>query len=271
MVKRMLGERWFQMDSKKIVIVDDEPRTREGLKRTLENWSKGQFELTCLDNGESAIEHVKTHPGHLVITDVRMPKMTGLELIEQIKQQKIQTAIIVISAYSEFEYAQEALRHGVVRYLLKPIGKKRFIKAVEEALKRQEEQDKSVLMAKIIDEDLIDIHGKDAFARGISESLDYIEEHYHEEISLQKVADAVHLNPSYLSTLFKDELKLSFTQYLTKVRIRRAKHLLITTDLHVTEIAEQVGYSTAKYFNKVFKEYVGETPSAFRKANVNAF
>lgn len=259
------------MENKRILIVDDEPRTREGLKRTLENWSEGQFEITCLDNGEAAVKFLATDRIHLLITDIRMPKMTGLKLIEHLKEQKIKPAIIIISAFSEFEYAQEALRQGVVSYLLKPIGKHKLIEAVADALKKQEQQDKTSFLEKLIDEDLMDIEGNGAYTGSVKQALTYIDEFFDQEITLSEVAEQVHLNPSYLSTLFKDELNVSFTDYVTKVRIRRAKQLLITTDLNVAEIAEQVGYKSAKYFNKVFKEAVEQTPSLFRKNNGSAF
>lgn len=258
------------MQTKKILIVDDEPRTREGFKRTLEKWSEGQFEITCLDNAQTAIDYLSIRSVHLLITDIRMPKMTGLKLIEILKKKKIQPMIIVISAYSEFEYAQEALRQGVINYLLKPIGKKKLIEAVEEALSRQEKWDKSKVIEKIIDDDLIDISKNEIYIRSIKQAIAYIDDHYSNDISLNEVADHVHLNPSYLSTLFKSELNVSFSDYLTKVRIQRAKQLLLTTDLNVTEVAEEVGYNTPKYFNKVFKEHVGQTPSMFRKTNENA-
>lgn len=259
------------MKTKRILIVDDEPRTRDGLKRTLEKWSEGQFEITCFDNAQTTIDYLSIHSVNLLITDIRMPKMTGLKLIKILKQKKIQPMVIIISAYSEFEYAQEALRQGVINYLLKPIGKKKLIEAVEDALERQAKWDKSKVIEKIIDDDLIDIEKQEIYPRSIRQAVTYIDEYYPDEISLKEVADHVHLNPSYLSTLFKDELNVSFTDYLTKVRIQRAKQLLLTTDLNVTEIAEKVGYKTPKYFNKVFKEHVNQTPSMFRKVNENAF
>lgn len=259
------------MKTKRILIVDDEPRTREGLKRTLEKWSEGQFEITCLDNAQTAMDYLSIRSVHLLITDIRMPKMTGLKLIEILRKKKIQPIIIVISAYSEFEYAQEALRQGVINYLLKPIGKSKLIEAVEDALRRQEKWGKSKMIEKFIDEDLIDIEESELYTRSIRQAITYIDEHYANDVSLKEVADLVHLNPSYLSTLFRDELNLSFTDYLTKVRIQRAKQLLLTTDLHVTEIAESVGYNTPRYFNKVFKDNVGLTPTMFRRTNENAF
>ncbi|SDC37757.1 two component transcriptional regulator, AraC family [Pelagirhabdus alkalitolerans] len=258
------------MKEKKILIVDDEPRTREGLKRTLDKYSEGQFNIMTLGNAHDAIDFLQQQTVHLLITDIRMPKMTGLSLLNVLKEQEIEPMVIVISAYSEFSYAQEALQLGVTDYLLKPIGKQKLVESVEAALEKQEEQNKSKFMAKMVDDDLININAESSYSRSIKEAVHYIDEYYDEELTLKEVAHHVHLNPSYLSTLFKEEIQLSFTEYLTRVRLQHAKQLLLTTDKNVTEIAETVGYNTPKYFNKVFKEQENMTPSAYRKANENA-
>src|SRR5690554_3810913 len=138
------------MMTKKILIVDDEPRAREGLKRTLEQWAEGKAEITCLDNAHATMQFLKNERIHLLITDIRMPEMSGLKLLEALRQQHLQPMVIVISAYSEFEYAQEALRLGVINYLLKPIGKTKLIEAVEEALSKQEEQAKAGMIRQIV-------------------------------------------------------------------------------------------------------------------------
>ncbi|WP_017470774.1 response regulator transcription factor [Amphibacillus jilinensis] len=259
------------MNRKKILIVDDEPRTRAGLKRTLERWSEGQFNITCLNDAYAALDYLKKHAIHLLITDIRMPEMTGLKLLTTLEKQAIKPTVIIISAYSEFEYAQEALRLGVINYLVKPIGKDKLIEAVSEALRKQEQQEKSEVIAKIVDDKVVHLHTDDTYSRSVKQAVAYIESSFSEEITLKKVAAHVHLNPSYLSTLFKEELNVSFTDYLTRIRIQHAKQLLLTTDLNVTEIAEKVGYHTPKYFNKVFKELEKKTPSAFRKDIENAF
>ncbi|MCZ0703718.1 YesN/AraC family two-component response regulator [Natronobacillus azotifigens] len=253
------------MNEKKILIVDDEPRTLNGLKRTLEKWSEGQHIIICCDNAHAAIDYLQKEPVHLLITDISMPEMTGLKLLDTLNKQSRLPMVIVISAYSEFEYAQEALRLGVANYLVKPVGKDKLIESVEEALDKQEDLMKTKVIEKMVDDHLIKVNRNDSCSRSIREAIEYIDEYYYADLSLKKVAAHVHLNPSYLSTLFKDELKLSFVEYLTRVRIQRAKQLLLTTDLNVTEIAEKVGYSTPKYFNKVFKEQEKVTPSGFRK------
>jgi two-component system, response regulator YesN len=254
--------------NKNILIVDDEPRTRQGLKKTLDTWANGEYQIFTASNGEETIKIMREQKVHVLLTDIRMPEMTGLELLKIIKEQKMSPVIIVISAYSEFEYAHEALRLGVINYLLKPIGKKNLIEAVEDALKAVEKQERAGVIEKVVDTKLVDVNSQNPSNRlPIREALDYINNHIKSELTQKEVADHVHLNPSYLSVLFKEHVKLTFSEYVTRRRIQRAKEMLMSTNLPITDIAEESGYKTAKYFIKIFKEIEGETPSAYRKNN----
>ncbi|MBV7507780.1 response regulator [Bacillus sp. sid0103] len=256
------------MNTKTILIVDDEPRTRQGLKKTLDTWANGQYQINIASNGEEAIELMKQHKVHILITDIHMPEITGLQLLKIAKEQNIYPVIIVISAYSEFEYAQEALRLGVINYLLKPISKKALIEAVEEAVQTVEKKERAGLIEKVVDTKLVDANTQNPSNREpIREAIDYINNNLKNELSQKEVADHVHLNPSYLSVLFKEHVKLTFSEYVTRRRIQRAKELLISTNLPINDIAEESGYKTAKYFIKIFRELEGMTPSAYRKDN----
>lgn len=255
------------MEEKTIVIVDDEPRAREGIKRTLTRHFEGAHTLVCFETATEAEAYIVNHPVHLLITDIEMREMNGLELVQALKTQQQEPAVIIVSAYSDFNYAKEALRLNVINYIVKPVSKDELIQTVDQALIDQEKQAKQTLIESYVDESIVRLNEeKHRFSRSIKEAMDYIDSHYGEALTLKVVAGVVHLNPSYLSTLFKDELKISFVEYLTRVRIQQAKRLLLTTDMNVTEIAETVGYQTPKYFNKVFREFEETTPGAYRKS-----
>ncbi|WNS79004.1 response regulator [Domibacillus sp. DTU_2020_1001157_1_SI_ALB_TIR_016] len=261
------------MYSKNIVIVDDEPRTRQGLQRTLENWNTGDFTILTAESGEDVLRIAEDKKIHILLSDIRMPEMTGLQLLKTLKEKGLSPVVIIISAYSEFEYAQEALRLGVVNYLLKPIGKKKLIEAVEEAVKIMEKQVRAGMIEKVVDEKIVDANTKMDSAKGtIRKAISYIDQHLKDEFTLKDVATHVHLNPSYFSVLFKEQVNMNFSEYVTRRRIQRAKELVITTNLPINEIAEEAGYKTSKYFIKIFKEIEGMTPSAYRKTyNERAF
>ncbi|MDC3416069.1 response regulator [Aquibacillus salsiterrae] len=254
------------MQGKTILIVDDEPRSREGIKKTLDNWAEGKLNILTAASGHEAMERMNNNKINLLITDIRMPEITGLQLLEAMKKQNKLPVVIVISAYSEFQYAQEALRLGVVNYLLKPISKQELVEEVEKALKLDEKQERAGIIEQVVDEKLLDLNLDGRFVhKSIKEAISFVEENYAMELSLKEVANYVHLNPSYFSALFKEQTNLTFSEYLTRFRLQEAKRLLITTNKTVNEIAEDVGYKTTKYFIRLFKEYEQATPSSYRK------
>lgn len=254
------------MGTKTILIVDDEPRTRQGLQKTLGAWSAGRFDIVSAADGEEALEVLDRRSVHLLITDIRMPEISGLTLIETLQRKGHKPVVIIISAYSEFAYAQQAICLGVVNYLLKPLNKTKLIEAVEQALQVEAHRERAGLIEKVVDDRLIILKKEHVPPRSpIREAMRYVDEHIKRPISLREVAEYVHLNPSYFSVLFKEQTNLTFGEYVTRSRLQQAKSLLVTTNLPIADIAEAVGYQTAKYFIKLFKEYTGITPHQFRK------
>src|SRR5690606_12047678 len=136
---------------KTILIVDDEPRTREGVRKVLEASAAGRYQIATAASGVQAIEWLEHHTADLIITDIRMPQLGGLDLIEHIHDVPNPPVVIIISGHAEFDYAQQALKFGVVDYLLKPLDKNKLIQSVELALKKQEEQVRIEQMGKLVD------------------------------------------------------------------------------------------------------------------------
>ncbi|OIJ13874.1 DNA-binding response regulator [Anaerobacillus arseniciselenatis] len=253
------------MMGKKILIVDDEPITLQGLKKTLESWSNGNYEILAAPNAQTAIGILEQQTIHVLITDISMPEVTGLEMLKILKEQNHFPVVIIISAYSDFSYAQEAIEIGVVNYLLKPIKKQKLIEEVEKALQVEEKRYRSDMIEKVVDDSLVNIKSEEEHIGPIKKALDFIEENLEHPLTLKEVAAHVHLNSSYFSVLFKEHTNMKFSEYMTRSRIQKAKNLLLTTQLSVAEIAEAVGYTTSKYFIKTFKEYEGLTPSKYKK------
>jgi len=255
------------MYAKTILIVDDEPRTRQGMKKILDQWCDGSCRIMIAADGVEAIDVMKKQHVHVLLTDIRMPEMNGLTMLRSIREHGLSPVVILISAYSEFGYAQEAIRLGVVNYLLKPISKTDLTAAVEVALQVEEKQTRAFIVEKVVDNRLVQVNEQSQTAtERIRSALHYIDTHLEEELTLKELAEHIHLNPSYLSVLFKEQVHLTFSEYVTRQRIQRAKELLISTSLPVGDIAEQSGYRTAKYFIKIFKEIEGITPSSYRKS-----
>lgn len=254
------------METKTILIVDDEEITRQGLKHTLEKWSKGKYEILCASDGPEAHAVMNKSKAHLVITDICMPEMTGLQLLQSLKSIGHRFVAIILSGHRDFEYAQEAIRLSVVNYLLKPVSKGKLIEAVEQALEVEANMEQAIHMEKVADQKLFKIDSSTVHSNSaIKEAISFISQNVNNPLTLKQVADAVHLNASYFSVLFKEHTRLTFSEYVTRKRLQLSKNLLLTTDDQIEEIAQKAGYRTAKYFIKIFKEYEGITPSKFRK------
>ena len=101
----------------RIIIVEDEPNTREGIMNMIRRYTDHQVAAVA-ENGEEGLEMIEKYRPHLVITDVRMPKMNGLDMLEEVKKRPIDVQAVVLTGYSEFEYARQALRLGVTEYVL---------------------------------------------------------------------------------------------------------------------------------------------------------
>jgi two-component system response regulator YesN len=251
---------------KTILVVDDEPLTRNGISKTLEAWSAGRHHILCADNGTEALEIMNHRPVHLLITDIRMPELSGLQVVETLRGKGQKPVVIVVSGYPDFQYAQTAIQLGVVNYLLKPIRKHKLLEAAEQALRIEEERERVETMEKLVDPRLM--HAKNEsqhYSPPVQQAVRYVEEHLQESLGMREVANRIHLNPSYFSALFKEQTGLTFSEYVTRSRLQRAKELLLQTRLPVADISDRVGYQTAKYFIKLFKEYEGKSPSQYRK------
>ncbi|CQR58850.1 response regulator transcription factor [Paenibacillus riograndensis] len=255
----------MNLGNRTILVVDDEPRTRQGIRQTLEVWAAGRYIVETAENGIDARERLLNGRVHLLITDVRMPEVSGLDLIRSLEGQVRKPVIIVISGYAEFDYVQQALRLGAVNYLLKPLDKEELVQVVEAALKQEEEQQRREKLEKLVDHKLLEIDPDTAgMGEPVKEALAYVEQHLHEQLTMAEVAGRIHLNASYFSVLFKEQTGVPFSEYLSRLRIQRAKELLLQTSLPIIEIGERVGYRTDKYFIKVFKSLEDMSPSRYR-------
>jgi YesN/AraC family two-component response regulator len=242
---------------KKILLVDDERWVRAALKWTIKSLNLPLEIVNECENGLAALDWLKNHEVDLIITDIRMPIMDGLTFVKGLKQIKENQDIIVISVHDEFQFVQQALRSGVVDYLLKPIEESELKVCLQKWL------DKPALLENKTTNTSLEVDEKPSTT--IEQVLSYIKKTPLAEVNLNDAAKSVHLNASYLSQLFKQQLNKKFVDYLTELRIEEGKRLLRQTSLPMSEIADRVGYADISYFSNNFKKITGKTPSEYRK------
>lgn len=237
---------------KKVILVDDEKAIVESISKIVD-WESFGFTLTatCL-NGFQALEAIKRDRPDIVITDIKMPVIDGIQLIQKTREFNDQVIFIILSGYGEFELAKRAMKEGVREFLLKPCSEEEIIEALQNSCKPQEPEENW--------EENRDF---------VETILRYLEEHYQEEnLNLKWIAkELVFLNEDYISKRFSQKTGNRFTSYLNKIRVEKAKeYLMANPEAGNERIAIEVGFgNNPKYFEKVFKKYTGYTLKSYRK------
>ncbi|OMF23511.1 DNA-binding response regulator [Paenibacillus sp. FSL H8-0548] len=247
-----------------IIIADDEEFIRLGLEKILTKMDLDLKVIGSYSNGMDAWTHIsKLGDGELdvLITDIKMPMMDGLKLIEHLRGKRIAT--IVLSGFSDFEYARKALRYGVRDYLLKPVDKANLY---EQLIKIK--QERSDLASDYKGETAVKAAeplSKEKEHHVIEQMKVILEEEYGKNFEMERISETVGMSANYLSRLFKQETGMTLTDYLIDIRIEKAKQFLTDhPNLKNYEISQLVGYSDPVYFNKLFKKIVGETPKDYK-------
>ncbi|MDS0525135.1 response regulator [Clostridium sp. SHJSY1] len=401
----------------RLFIVEDEEIIREGIEKNID-WKSNDVDIVgTAGNGRACIEKLELCMPEVILSDIKMPFMDGMELVEYLYEFYPQIKVVLLTAFDEFEYAKKALNYKVCQYIMKYEENEKILTAVLKAGKeykvslsqmervkqsevllenkilrdllfydeKSEEIEKNLLNSKInflyddffvtcilikesknmvegynlLQKDIknlncefnlyfckaeqklyvitnFDRKNLDLFREfigkldyllrkemhifqlkavvgqvykgieGINKSydevndvislyqvnhhfdkdekiiivnnnentnkktvkqiMDYINEHYQEKnICLDTIAKNVHLTPSYVSTLFKKEKSINISDYIIKIRIERAKYLLMTTDMKTYEISDEIGYVNSQYFSVLFKRNTGLSPTEYRQ------
>lgn len=359
----------------RVMIVDDMDITRKELKR-LKLWGAetGFFICSEAKNGHEALEILQKTNIDLVLTDVKMPKVDGFELLKKIKEGKLCPCVVLLSDYSDYYNVRQGLVSGAFDYLTKPIDtvelRKLLIRAKEDIINKRSEEERtrniehsinekieffsteaeSRAIIELIQEDsannlekimaivdnigmvmgndpikiehifknmLLDISNdvlmryvwlekfvdtkevinvdfskykefneiKEVFVNVlekivfrlnelqcgssknsiVNQVCNYVLVNIDSEISLKHIAEILYMNKSYISEVFKEKTGVLFSEYTTKIKIERAKKLIIEGQLKAYEISEKLGFKDAEYFGRLFKKYTGVTLAKYRQ------
>lgn len=237
------------------ILVEDEPILRRGLLK-LVPWEEHGFSLIgSASNGAEALSLIERLRPHLVVSDIHMPEMDGLLLTRMIRDRGHLCEIIFLTGFTDFEYAQSALRLGAADYVLK--------------LKMEEDLPIALSRAR----EALDARGAQADS-GIAGPLSpaervrqYVEVHYADDLTLSNISDELGYNASYLSAAFAKEAGMTYTEYLTSVRMEHARALLTVPGVRIADVAERVGYPDVRNFGRSFKQRVGVTPAEYREGH----
>ena len=239
----------------KVIVADDEKLIAKNISRRIEETNPAFRVVSRAGTGLEALEQAREALPDVVFSDIKMPEMDGIELIAQLRNEMPATLCVIVSGYSDFAYMKAAIRNSAVDYLLKPVN--------PEELRLLLQRIETTLLAK--EQQVVPKRESDPAA--LVESVRaYLQENYGKTIDFSALASSMAVSAPYLSRIFREQAGTSPSKYLTGLRIRQAKKLLLDTNLTVREIAERVGYPDPFHFSRIFRNIAGMSPAQFREA-----
>lgn len=267
----------------KVLLVDDERWIVESLKKALD-WEGYGFRIAGeAYNGMDAYDRIAELQPDVAFVDIRMPGMNGLELLQKVREQDYAIEMVVASGHAEFEYARKAMNTGAAGYCVKPFHRGELADVVQRIKIRLDKRSGARREARLpellaerqpagLQEEQTGLQVQQAGLQPkranpqLQEILHYLGENFQQPITVQSVSKRFFMHPNYLSQLFKKEMKMNFTQYVTSMRMASAQRMLRESLLPVSDIAERTGYRDYFYFARAFKKHTGMTPTAYREA-----
>ncbi|MDI3478179.1 MAG: two-component system, response regulator YesN [Thermoanaerobacterium sp.] len=244
-----------------LVVVDDEYEIRTGLSNCFP-WREVGFNVVKqFENGRECLNYICKNKVDTVLCDVKMPIMSGIELAKEIFEKNIDTKMVIISGYTDFEYARQALRYGVKDYIVKPT---KYNEIVEVFKRIKSELDSE----NISERNIVDNEKSKEFNSIISIIKNYVEENYN-NVTLEDVAKIVYMNPYYLSKYFKQKTGMNFSDYITYVRMKKAVEFLKNPLYKTYEVGYMIGYKNPKNFSRAFKKYFKKSPKEYINSAIN--
>lgn len=254
----------------KVIIVEDEDFIRKGLVYTIDWLSMDCIVVADAENGREGLEKIIEHQPDVVITDIKMPVMNGIDMLsEALKVVKFKC--LILTSYTEFEYAKRAIELKVSDYLIKPVDEEK-LKEIMSKIHQELDSSKEV---ELVLESTKSISNKfdfnyfiqsDNSENGyVGKAIQKIQESYSEKVSIESIAQELGVSTSYLSRKFKEVTNHSFLDLLNGYRIQQAIKLLNEGVYRVSEVSDMTGFSDYKHFCSVFKRYTTMSPTGFIK------
>lgn len=240
----------------RIAIVEDEYPIQVGLKRLIEQLNPSYLVVGVASNSHDGLTLIKEHQPDLVFCDIKLGKQNGLEMIQTLVDSNVQCKYVILSGYSEFSYAQQAIKLGVIDYLVKPTN----VKQISQLLKTFSEQ----FQSSSSQQSCLPSSESTIYSQITTYTINSIHSSFSSALSLSNIADETGVTPQYLSALFAKEVGVSFSTYLRNYRVEKAQQLLCSSNKKISDIAFSVGYDDPQYFCRVFKSVTNCSPKHYR-------
>ena len=234
----------------RVILVDDEPWALQDMEISFP-WRKYDFRVAGkYTNSDEALKAVLSMCPEVVVTDIRMPGKSGIDLLRRVREEGLATVFILVSGVSDFDAARQGIHWGAVEYCLKPLDEEECEKLVQRVAE--------ILLAPGEGE---------TFSSQMHAIRDYIDANLHCKLTMPAVAEHFHISTNSLGRIFRAEMNKTFGQYLDDRRMEMAKRLLQDRRLSVGDVGERLGFSDQNYFAVCFKRRYHMTPMQFRSGN----
>ena len=241
-----------------VMVVEDEPLILRSLMRNIHSCGIGFKVVFSAANGEEALGAIRVRPPDVVFSDVRMPILDGIRLMQIVEEEYPFIQKVIVSAFADFSYAQTAIQSNVVGYLTKPVTREDVMGIL---LKCKIALDKQSVSTQA----RIRSAGKKIPVSQLVLLLrEYLKNHYMDDIDIGGLVSQYHVNVDYLSRMFTKSTGVSPSKYLIRLRINKALQLINDGNLSVKEVGSLVGYQDQGYFSRIFKSVTGYSPSQIR-------
>lgn len=274
----------------KVIIVDDEPIIVEGLQKGIK-WINWNCEIVgTAGNGLEGLDLVRELKPDMLISDISMANMDGLTMVAAIKSEFPNIEVCLLTGYRNFEYAQQAIKLGVTRFLLKPSKIDELEEAIDAMIKNLQAHGE---MGEDVNDNIWDLSNpeekylyetfvKDIIVSGgsddgeekikftdannfiVKSAISFMYENYKLKLSLLDVAEQCYISSWHLSKLLNKYTGKGFFEIINRIRVDKSKELLKTNEYKVQDVSELVGFQDVTHFSRIFKQYEGVSPKEFR-------
>lgn len=270
----------------KVVVVDDEPIIVKGLTQ-LVPWEKyGCRVVGTAEDGIEGLSVIRECRPDIIFSDIYMPKMNGLLMAAALKSEFEDTQLTILTGYRDFELAQEAIKLGVTRFILKPSNMEELEEALRVMVQNLQRRgiageegaesgqnrpgqtpEKNGPVQEQRSGESLQETGEAKTAAGsflVNKALEYMRKNYRRKVTLTDVADSIFVSQWHLSKLLNHHTGQSFSELMNHIRVEEAKKLLEDPALRVGDVAEQVGFVDMAHFSRVFKKVTGISANEYR-------
>ncbi len=236
-----------------VYVIDDEAFILNEIVNNV-RWLDNGFEVIGSSQHPSvALKEIEELKPDVVFTDLKMPTMTGIEMIKELKENGAVFECVILSAFASFEDSREFFRMSGFDYLLKPMQEQEVQIVLERLSKKLSKKERYI------------VRDVDNINPSFSSLIEYVENNFEKKHTLESLSKQFGLNANYICNLFSKHYLITLTRFVTRLRMKHAINLMLQSDMPYKEIAISCGYSDYYYFCKVFKDYYGDSPSAYLK------